>query len=118
MEATMSNLPPQPGPEEYGRGGPPAGSADSGVLSPTWMITEPAPPGWQPKSKVAAGVLGILLGGIGIHSFYLGNAKKGVIQIVVSIVTCGIGTLWGLVEGIMILVGNITTDAYGVPLTE
>jgi TM2 domain-containing membrane protein YozV len=115
----MSNLPPPQPPEGYGAGGGPAvPSPDGGILSPTWMITEPAPPGWQPKSKVAAGVLGILLGGLGIHSFYLGNAKKGIIQIVVTVVTCGIGSLWGLVEGIMILVGNIATDAYGVPLTQ
>ena len=112
----MSNIPPPPGPEGYGQSPTPPG--DNGILSPTWMITTPAPPGWQPKNKVAAGVLGILLGGFGIHSFYLGNTKKGLIQIAVSILTCGIGGLWGLIEGIMILVGNIRTDAYGVLLTE
>ena len=34
------------------------------------------------KSKIAAGLLGIFLGGWGVHSFYLGNIKKGVLQIV------------------------------------
>ncbi len=57
----------------------------------------------SPKSKVAAGVLGILLGGWGIHKFYLGYTKEGVLQIVITIVTCGIGGLMGLIEGIIYL---------------
>lgn len=57
----------------------------------------------QKSKKVVAGVLGILLGGLGIHKFYLGYTKEGIIQIVVTIVTCGIGSLIGLVEGILYL---------------
>lgn len=72
----------------------------------------------QAKSKIVAGLLGIFLGGWGIHNFYLGNTNKAVIQIIVSIVTCGIGGLWGFIEGIMILTGSINTDANGVPLTD
>lgn len=68
------------------------------------------------KSKLVAGLLGVLLGGWGIHNFYLGNTQKGIIQIVVSLVTCGIGGLWGFIEGIMILAGNINTDSDGNPL--
>ncbi len=34
----------------------------------------------------------------------------------VTIVTCGLGAIWGLIEGIMILTGSINTDANGVPL--
>lgn len=75
-----------------------------------------APAGYQQKEKMVAGLLGILLGGFGVHSFYLGDSKKGVIQIVVTLVTCGLGSLWGLIEGIMILTGSINTDANGVPL--
>ena len=70
------------------------------------------------KSKMAAGLLGIFLGGWGIHNFYLGNTGRGVIQIVVTLVTCGIGAIWGLIEGIMILCGSINTDANGVPLKD
>jgi TM2 domain-containing membrane protein YozV len=65
------------------------------------------------KQKMVAGLLGIFLGGWGIHNFYLGFTKKAIIQIVVSLVTCGIGGLWGFIEGIMILCGKITTDAQG-----
>lgn len=68
------------------------------------------------KSKMAAGLLGIFLGGWGIHNFYLGFTKKAIIQIIVTVCTCGIGSIWGLVEGIMILCGSISEDADGNPL--
>lgn len=77
--------------------------------------------GQQPtelKSKLVAGLLGIFLGGWGIHNFYLGNTSRAVIQIVVTLVTCGMGSLWGLIEGIMILCGKINTDANGNPLKD
>jgi Double zinc ribbon len=38
--------------------------------------------------------------------------------LVVTIVTCGIGGLWGFIEGILILTGNIDRDADGMPLTD
>ena len=72
----------------------------------------------EQKSKMAAGLLGIFLGGWGVHNFYLGNTGRGVAQIIVTIVTCGVGALWGLIEGIMILCGSINTDAKGVPLKD
>jgi TM2 domain-containing membrane protein YozV len=57
--------------------------------------------------KVLAGVRGILLGSLGIHKFVLGYTKEGVIMLLVSLLTCGIGAtvMWiiGLVEGIMYL---------------
>ena len=70
------------------------------------------------KSRIAAGLLGIFLGGWGVHNFYLGYTDKGVIQIVVTFLTCGLGGLWGFIEGILILCGNINEDANGVPLTD
>lgn len=69
------------------------------------------------KSKMAAGLLGIFLGGLGIHNFYLGNTGKAIAQIALSF-CCGIGAIWGLIEGIMILTGSINTDANGVPLKD
>lgn len=70
----------------------------------------------EQKSKVTAGVLGILLGGFGVHRFYLGYTGIGIAQIVVTIFTLGIGSIWGLVEGILILTGSIDKDASGQPL--
>ena len=54
------------------------------------------------EKKIVAGIFGILLGGLGIHKFYLGYTKEGVIQIVLSLV-CGIGAIIGLIEGIIYL---------------
>lgn len=76
------------------------------------------------KSKVAAGILGILLGVFGVHNFYLGYTGKAIAQVLLGTVGCCIGVgpmisgIWGLVEGIMILCGNISTDAKGVPLKD
>ncbi|MFY0409618.1 TM2 domain-containing protein [Solicola sp. PLA-1-18] len=67
-----------------------------------------------------AGLLGVFLGGFGIHRFYLGYTTIGIVQIVVTLVTCGLGSLWGLVEGILVLVGagGFTTDSDGRPLRD
>ncbi|WCO65585.1 TM2 domain-containing protein [Iamia majanohamensis] len=115
--------PPPPAGTSAGGAVPSASSTGStgGILSATWMMNDASPPaGWAPKQKMVAGILGILLGAWGIHSFYMGNSKKGIIQIVATIVTCGILGFWGLIEGILILIGNdqAKTDAYGVPLAE
>lgn len=75
-------------------------------------------PDSERKSKLAAGLLGIFLGGWGVHNFYLGYTTKGIIQIVVSLCTCGIGALWGFIEGILIIAGQIDKDANGVPLKD
>jgi TM2 domain-containing membrane protein YozV len=74
----------------------------------------------QAKSKLAAGLFGIFLGGFGVHRFYLGYTTIGIIQIVVTIFTCGIGSLWGFIEGILYLVGanGYTTDSTGRPLRD
>jgi hypothetical protein len=73
----------------------------------------------QRKSKLVAGLLGILVGWAGVHRFYLGYTAIGIAQILVTFITCGAGALWGLIEGILILVGStITTDADGRPLKD
>lgn len=79
-----------------------------------------APAAYRPegKSRVAAGVLGIVLGHIGVHRFYLGYIGIGILQIVVTCCTLGIGGLWGFVEGIVILTGGFRTDARGIPLRD
>jgi TM2 domain-containing membrane protein YozV len=56
------------------------------------------------NKKIAAGILAILLGPLGIHKFLLGYTKEGVIWLVISVLTCGIVTsLLGLIEGIIYL---------------
>lgn len=74
------------------------------------------------KSKVAAGLLAIFLGSFGVHNFYLGYTKKAIAQLLITLLSFGslsfISSTWGLVEGVMILVGNINVDGFGNPLGE
>ena len=77
------------------------------------------------KSKIVAGILGILIGSLGIHNFYLGYKRNAIIQLCLGLggfLTCGITSLasaiWGLIEGIQILIGKIATDGNGNPLTD
>lgn len=72
----------------------------------------------EARSRLAAGLLGIFLGGFGVHRFYLGYIGIGVLQIVVTLITCGAGSLWGFVEGIVILARGMNTDADGRPLRD
>lgn len=97
--------------------------ADTSASAPPPMMAMPAvmPVAYHPnaKSKIAAGLLGIFLGGLGVHRFYLGFIGLGFAQLAVSIFTCGIGAWWGVIEGILILCGTrITTDAQGIPLRD
>lgn len=58
---------------------------------------------YKSEKKLAAGLLGILLGTFGANKFFLGYTKEGIIQIVVNICTCGIATVIPLIEGIIYL---------------
>ncbi|HVP13440.1 MAG TPA: TM2 domain-containing protein [Phycisphaerae bacterium] len=70
-----------------------------------------------PKSKVVAGVLGIILGGLGAHRFYLGYIGIGLLQLALTIVTGGLAAIWGFVEGIVCLCGGMR-DADGLKLHD
>ena len=67
------------------------------------MIEAPVPYDPANSKRVLAGVLGIVLGGLAIHRFVLGDTKGGLIRLAISVVTCGAGGLIGLVEGIIYL---------------
>lgn len=89
---------------------------------------QPVPAGYAQKSKMAAGLLGIFLGGFGVHNFYLGNTGKAITQLLLAtiglIILIGpaIAGIWGLVEGIMILSSHSGSpwhrDAKGVELQD
>ena len=78
----------------------------------------------ESKSKLVAGLLGIFLGWLGIHNFYLGNTSRAVTQLLIGILgSClvvgpAVSGIWGLIEGIMILTGKIDKDAKGNPLKD
>lgn len=74
------------------------------------------PQGEPVKSKMIAGILGILLGGFGVGRFYLGFYGIGALQLLLTVVTIGFGFIWGFVDGVLILSGNILKDAQGRPL--
>ncbi len=86
------------------------------------------PAGYLQKSRLAAGLLAILFGALGIHNFYLGFTTRGVIQLVVcipGILLCGLGPIaafiWGFVEGVQLLTANSPSrlyDANGVILRD
>jgi TM2 domain-containing membrane protein YozV len=57
----------------------------------------------EENKKVLAGVLGIIFGYLGIHKFILGYTQEGIIQIVLTIVTCGMASIIGFIEGIIYL---------------
>lgn len=61
-------------------------------------------PSWPIKSKVAAGILGILLGGIGVHKFYMGKIGMGILYL--CFCWTGIPAIIGFIEGIVYLCSN------------
>ena len=81
---------------------PPVGSLPgAGYVPPTPTLAEAS------SKKLAAGLCGILLGQLGIHKFILGYNSAGIIMLLVSLLTCGVGgivmTVIGIIEGIMYL---------------
>lgn len=86
------------------------------------LVSEPVVNPAVQKSKLTASLLGIFLGSIGVHNFYLGYTGKAVAQLLIAVLTCGAGaavtSIWGLIEGIMILCGKIDKDGKGVPLKD
>jgi len=59
--------------------------------------------GPEGKSRGVCALLAIFLGYLGIHYFYLGKTKAGIISILLGFVTCG---LWGtitLIQGVLML---------------
>ena len=81
------------------------------------LTTQPVTTG---KSKLAAGLLGIFVGFLGVHNFYLGYTGKAWGQLLITVLSFGtlsfISGIWGLIEGILYLTDHNATDANGVPL--
>jgi TM2 domain-containing membrane protein YozV len=56
------------------------------------------------EKKIAAGLLAIFLGALGLHKFYLGYTTAGIIMLVVSLLSCGtIMGVIGIIEGVIYL---------------
>ncbi|MFD3746950.1 NINE protein [Nocardia sp. NPDC058633] len=101
------------------------GAAPYGVMPQGYNPNDPeAPYGrdmygvpFSDKQKLMAGLLQIFLGSFGIGRFYLGYTGLGIAQIAVTWLTCGIGAIWPLIDGIMMLTGKVP-DTQGRPLRD
>ncbi len=104
----------------YGQGG--YGQGGYGQPAPAGYPGQPynpaAPYGIHPgtglpysdKSKLVAGLLQIFISGVG--RMYIGQVGLGVAQLLVAIFTCGIGALWSIIDGIIMLTSD-SKDAQG-----
>lgn len=117
-QQSQYNTPQQPVPLQQ-PGVPPYGTPNFGQpVEKTYYNVPPA--GYVQKSRLAAGILAIILGAFGVHNFYLGFNTNGVIQLVVSIVggiiSFGLATaamgIWALVEGVQILSASSPARLY------
>lgn len=121
-------FPPPPGYQQQ-PGYPPPGyqpqPAYGGYPGAQYGVDPMAPYGRHPvtgepfsdRSKLTAGLLGILLGAFGAGRFYLNQPGMAVAQIAVTWLTCGIGGIWPLIDGIMMLTGSVR-DQHGRPLRD
>ena len=92
------------------------------------------------KSKIAAIILAFFIGTYGIHDFYLGYIRKGIVHLALALIPTSLkigvfflgggyqdlvslsslastmSSLWAMYELILIAIGKISTDANGNPL--
>ena len=128
-----------PPPQQPGYQPPPSGYPPPGPYPPPGQYLPPgqypqaymdpaAPYGRHPltgeplsdKSKIVGGLLQLLglIGLVGIGRIYLGYTGLGIAQLVVGLVTCGIGAfVWGIVDAILILTDKVR-DPEGRPLRD
>ncbi len=67
---------------------------------------------WPYKSRIAAGILAILFGGLGVHKFYLGRIGWGVVYLLFC--WTGIPSIIGIIEGIIYLCSS--NEAFALKL--
>ena len=63
--------------------------------------------GSDKKSKIATGLFAILLGGLGVHKFYLGHTVPGVILLLISVFGWLLFFIPNIVIGIVVLIEGI-----------
>ena len=68
--------------------------------------------GVSDKNFVATLLLCVLLGGLGVHRFYVGKIGTGILQLI----TMGGLGIWALIDLILIAVGKFT-DKDGLPVS-
>ena len=80
------------------------------IQPPAALYGQPPIQDWQlmgADKKIVAGILGIVIGGLGIHKFVLGYQKEGMIMLLISVLSCftlsSVMHVIGIIEGIMYL---------------
>lgn len=114
--------PPPPPQQPYGAA-PGYGAASGYGQAPSGMpgygfVDPSAPYGRDPltgepysdKSRLTAGLLQILLGAFGAGRFYLNQPGLAIGQIAATWLTCGLGGIWPLIDGIMMLTGKVRDE--------
>ena len=66
------------------------------------------------KSKMTYILLAVFLGGLGVHSFYAGYTLTGLVQLILTIVTAGLGWFI-LLPWIIIEIIIVNRDSRGIP---
>ncbi|WP_426593759.1 NINE protein [Cellulomonas sp. McL0617] len=95
--------------------------------APVRATAAPPPPQTWIRSRVTAGLLGVFLGGLGLHRMYLGYWKRGLAMLAIfvvggfmtfglaAIIVCAVGFLEGLIY-LSVRRGRFSRDARGRPL--
>ncbi len=82
-------------------------------VPPPSLNQTPQAPNPNAKDRVVYVLLAVFLGSYGIHNFFAGYTKRGVTQLLISILTCFIGSIpmwiWAIVEAC-----TVEQDANGV----
>ena len=90
---------------------------------PRWNVPQVHVTRW----RIAAGLLGVFFGGLGLHRLYLGYWRRGLTMLAITVVggffTLGLAAfvmgVWGFAEGLLYLSarrGRFSRDARGRPL--
>lgn len=61
------------------------------------------------QDKIVLIIVALLVGGLGIHNFMMGETKKGVFRIIMSLL-CGIGYIFALVDLVKIAMDTYVVD--------
>ena len=67
------------------------------------------------RSRLAYILLGVFLGTLGIHNFYAGYTNRGLVQLLITVLGCGIlswvSFIWAIID-----IVTVTKDANGVDM--
>lgn len=87
--------------QSYGGGYQFSGGYGPGTASPQWLANDAFADGPEGKSRGVTALLAILLGGLGVHYFYLGRVGAGLISLLLTVLSCSLWQIVVLIQGIL-----------------